>query len=410
MRRLSPAPIRKKRFAPHLPSPRLRVTLFLAVVITAVGPLFLSSYAYAATPLLDKPTSLSGTSGNQQVTLSWNAVSRVTGYQVQLTDLVTGRTVLLSNVVEATTVTLTGLAVGHWYRFSIIPLAGTIQGSASDPIEIRTTGFSGHYDNYYALGDSYASGDGAQPYSGVAHCNQSTKGYPYLLAAGAPAPHLFACQGARTANIDTTVEFSNLPGTQLAQLQSSPRGNTLITVTVGGNDIGFSSQLENCIIGLSSCTSRRTAISQAINALEPRLVKVYQELRAAAPGADIIATGYPLLVADPATARCHNAILYVGLSKIELQMIRDLSAQLDRIITQAATQANITPATQQVEDVFAGHEACASHKSQEWINEIAGLNDSLQDSFHPNAAGFQAFASAINSVRTLLYQSGLVRD
>ena len=299
---------------------------------------------------------------------------------------------------------------GHWYRFSVTPVAGTIQGPSSDPLEIRTTGFSGSYQNYYALGDSYSSGDGAPPYQGAKKCYRSSNDYPYLLGAGTPTPVVIACAGAVLANIDQTVQFPWLPGTQLGQLQSSPRGNTLITLTIGGNDIGFSDEFIKCVFSFRSCTADRSKVSQAIIALQPRLVQVYRELRAAAPGADIIIVGYPLLLADPAIAHCHNPAVYFGLSGSEMQMIRDLASQLDTTIANAATQAGVFSATQEVEQAFAGHEICTAHESQEWINEIAGLNDALHDSFHPNSAGYQADARAIDSARTLLYQNGMTRN
>ncbi|MBV9615728.1 MAG: hypothetical protein JO011_11220 [Ktedonobacteraceae bacterium] len=62
-----------------------------------------------------------------------------------------------------------------------------------------------------------------------------------------------------------------------------------------------------------------------------------------------------------------------------------------------------------MEQAFAGHEMCTANESQEWINEVAGLNDALHDSFHPNGAGYYAYAGAVNSARNLLYQDGMVR-
>jgi len=371
---------------------------------------FLPGKALADTAAPGQPTSINGAPGSQLVSLTWGAATAATGYLVNETDLVSGQATQLTTVITATSTTLTGLQVGHWYRFSITAVNGAIQGPASSPIEIRTTGFSGSYDNYYALGDSYSAGDGAPPYNGVSGCYRSTKVYSYLLGNGAPTPTLIACSGAVTANIDQTVQNSGLPGTQLGQLLSSPRGNTLITLTIGGNDIGFSSELTRCITSFTSCKSDQSAIAQKITDLQSRLVQVYGELRAAAPGADIIILGYPLLVANPSIADCHNVLVYAGLGAGEMTMIRTLATQLDNVIIAAANQAGVSNASQQVIQAFAGHEACTKDQSQEWINEIAGLNDALHDSFHPNSTGYQAMASAVDSARNSLYQSGMVRN
>ncbi|HEU5374283.1 MAG TPA: GDSL-type esterase/lipase family protein [Ktedonobacteraceae bacterium] len=404
------APSSRKRLATRLASKRSWLLLLIALAVLLSGSLFVSNRAFADTATPGQPTSINGSSGAQQASLSWGAASNATGYLVNETDLVTGQTTQLSTLVTSTSTTVTGLQVGHWYRFTITGVAGTVQGPASNPIEIRTTGFSGSYDTYYALGDSYSAGDGAPPYFGASGCYRSTNVYSYRLGNGAPTPDLIACSGAVTADIDQKTQSSSVPGTQLSQLLSGSRGNTLITITIGGNDIGFSSELTKCITSFSSCKSDQSTIAAKITALEPRLVQVYKELRSAAPGADIIIVGYPLLVANPSIADCHNLVVYYGLGAGEMTMIRTLATQLDNVIAQAAAQAGVSNAAQQVAQAFAGHEACTKSESQEWINEIAGLNDALHDSFHPNSAGYQAIAGAVDSERTSLYQSGMVRD
>lgn len=402
-------PASRKKLANRLVDRHFWLISFFSLAILFSGSLFVSHTAFAEATAPGQPSSINGTSGAQQVSLSWGTASGATGYLVNETDLVTGQTTQLSNIVTATSTTITGLKVGHWYRFSITPVAGTVQGPASSALEIRTTGFAGSYDNYYALGDSYSSGDGAPPYNGVSGCFRSTKAYAYLLGNGVPTPTLIACSGAVTANIDQKVQNSSLTNTQLGQLLGSPRGNTLITLTIGGNDVGFSSELTRCITSFSSCKSDQSTISAKITALQTRLVQIYKELRSAAPGADIIIVGYPLLIADPSIADCHNPIVYAGLGAGEMTMIRTLATQMDNVIATAATQAGVSNASHQVAQAFAGHEACTKTESQEWINEIAGLNDALHDSFHPNSAGYQAMASAVNSARNSLYLNGMVR-
>ncbi len=383
------------------------------ILLTVCTTLFLSSpisHVFATGRTLSQTISLHGTSGNQQASLTWSAVSNATSYRIEQTDLVTGHVQQLANVVTTTSFTATALATGRWYRFRVIPVSGTTQGTPSAPIEIRTTGFRGSYDFYYVLGDSYSAGEGSPPYSGAKGCYRSTHSYAYLLGAGIPTPNMFARSGAVTNDIDKTVQNSGLPGTQLQQLQSGSKSNALITLTIGGNDVGFASELENCIIGLSSCTSHQAALTQKITALEPRLVQVYQEIRQAAPGADIIVLGYPLLLAAANIADCHNPIVHVGLSGSEMTMIRQLATQMDQVIAQAAAQAGVVAASTEVEQAFAGHEACTANKSSEWINEITGLNALAHGSFHPNLSGYQADASALNARRASLYSSGMVRS
>jgi lysophospholipase L1-like esterase len=409
MQKLSSAFMRRKKMTDHHVFLQFLIVLFISSVVLITGSLYLANPVMAAaTP--GQPTSLNGTAGSQQTKLSWGAATNATGYLVNKTDLVTGQTTQLPSLVTTTSTTIAGLQVGHWYRFSITAVNGTAHGSPSSPVEIRTTGFSGSYTNYYALGDSYSAGDGAPPYNGASGCYRSTNSYAYLLGSGVPTPKMIACSGAVTANIDKTVQSSSVPGTQLNQLLGDPRGNTLITITIGGNDVGFSSELTKCITSLTSCKSDQSTIAQKITTLQSRLLQVYKELRTAAPGADIVIVGYPLLVANPSIADCHNPIVHIGLGASEMQMIRTLATQMDSVIAAAAKQAGVSNATQQVEKAFAGHEACTANKNQEWINEVAGSNDALHDSFHPNSAGYRAMASAVHSALSTLYQSGMVRN
>jgi lysophospholipase L1-like esterase len=392
---------------------RFGIATISIVIIAIVGVTLLPGFSLTRV-LADgiapsQPPSINGSPGNQQVRLAWGAANNATGYFIELTDLATGKVQHLPNMVTDTSFTVGSLGIGHWYRFRVIPVNGTTQGTASAPIEIRTTGFKGTYDHYYVLGDSYSAGEGAPPYSGVTGCYQSTQSYSYQIGNGAPTPAMFACSGAITDSIDRTVLHPTLPGTQLQQLKNNPRSNALITLTIGGNDVNFANALELCIFSVHSCTTQQATISQTITALKPRLVQVYQEIRQAAPGADIIVLGYPLLFADPAVAHCHNVIIAAGMSKSEMTMIRTLAAQLDTVIAQAASQAGVVSVASEVAQVFAGHEACTANKKVEWINEITGLTAMIHGSFHPTTAGYAGDAVAVNARRTSLYQTGMVR-
>jgi lysophospholipase L1-like esterase len=387
------------------------ICLILIAVVAGIallpGGVITRAIAAGTTP--SQPTFIDGVAGNQQVSLSWGVSENATGYLVERLDLATGQALQLPTMVTETSSTIGSLAAGRWYRFRIIPVNGTVQGAPSASIEIRTIGFQGTYAHYYVLGDSYSAGEGAPPYSGIKGCYRSVNSYGNQLGSGAPTPVIIACSGAVADDIDKITQIAGLAGTQLQPLHRHPLTNSLITLTIGGNDANFAQELQDCIFGLHACTSRREAISQRIAALEPRLAQVYREIRSAAPGADIIVLGYPLLAAAPDVASCHNPIIKVGLSKSEMSMIRDLAGQLNRVITQAAAQAGVISAADRVEQAFVGHEVCTKSQQNEWINEITGITNMIHGSFHPKLAGYTADAHAVNAGRIALYQTGMVR-
>jgi hypothetical protein len=118
---------------------------------------------------------------------------------------------------------------------------------------------------YVALGDSYSSGEGAVDSSGDAaldpntniknqdQCHRSAHAYPELVKQdGAPSGETFvfqACSGALMADLVTDVggpgQWSEGP-----QIDALNRQTSLITLSIGGNDLGFADGLNSCITGL----------------------------------------------------------------------------------------------------------------------------------------------------------------
>ena len=87
---------------------------------------------------------------------------------------------------------------------------------------------------YVALGDSYAAGQGAG--DPLDSCLRSDAAYPVLLDAESRTNLLrtAACSGATIADVATT---------QLSQVN---RGTTLVTLTVGANDLGAGAAYTVC--------------------------------------------------------------------------------------------------------------------------------------------------------------------
>lgn len=132
--------------------------------------------------------------------------------------------------------------------------------------------------HYVALGDSYSSGVGAGSTSGS--CSQTFNAYPALwAAANSPASFTFAaCSGATTSDVISS---------QLSSLNSS---TTLVSISIGGNDVGFPSIMETCVLGsTSSCESAVSAAeSYANNTLPGQLNTMLADIHAGAPNAKVI--------------------------------------------------------------------------------------------------------------------------
>src|SRR5690606_11116264 len=138
---------------------------------------------------------------------------------------------------------------------------------------------------------------------------------------------LLACSGAQIPEVRAPLE-------QLAELPAES-GGRLITLTVGGNDVGFAYELINSLTSVVSCLDRESVLTQRIDALHDPLVDVYPSIQAAVTGDEVIVGGYPTLVPDPAV-RSDCAALTGLLSPAERQMIRRLGVVLNDAIDPAA--------------------------------------------------------------------------
>jgi lysophospholipase L1-like esterase len=217
--------------------------------------------------------------------------------------------------------------------------------------------------HYVALGDSYSSGVGAGNESGS--CDQSPNAYgPLWASANSPASFTtVACSGATTSTVISS------------QLSSLSASTTLVSITDGGNDVGFSSIMETCI--LESTSSCENAVSQAEaytnNTLPGNLRTLFADIKADAPNAQVVVLDYPDFY-DLSASFC------IGLSGADHQALDNGINDLDGVIQTAAVNAGFRFAD--VRNQFSGHELC---DNAGWLNSVDIFD--IHTSYHPTATG-----------------------
>ncbi|WP_030907810.1 SGNH/GDSL hydrolase family protein [Streptomyces sp. NRRL F-5126] len=221
--------------------------------------------------------------------------------------------------------------------------------------------------DYVALGDSYSSGLGSGDYdSASGDCKRTPRAYPALWAAAhAPATFTFAaCSGARTGDV------------KASQLSSLSSATDLVSITIGGNDAGFSDVMTACVLkSESTCLSDlATANSYIDKTLPGSLDSLYDAIRAKAPGAHVVVLGYPRFYEL-------NGSCIVGLSETERSAINDAADHLNAVTAKRAADHGFTFGD--VTQRFAGHEICSSGTS--WLHSVNILH--ISESYHPTAAG-----------------------
>jgi hypothetical protein len=220
---------------------------------------------------------------------------------------------------------------------------------------------------YVALGDSYSSGLGAGSYtSSSGSCKRSSNAYAQLWAnSHAPSAFTFvACSGAQTADIVNS------------QAASVTSDTALVTVSIGGNDAGFTDVMITCNTSSdSTCVSRNNdAQNFARTTLPARLDSAYNAIRSRAPSATVIVVGYPHLY------RIGGSCI-LGLSDTKRAAINQSADVLAQVVSARAAAHGFRFLDGR--SAFAGHEICAARPF--WLHSIEIT--SIDESYHPTADG-----------------------
>jgi len=217
---------------------------------------------------------------------------------------------------------------------------------------------------YAGLGDSYSSGVGTGSYTVDSACKRGVYAYPYLWTQkhAGTALSFVACSGAKTSDLLST------------QIQAVTSATTLVTMTIGGNDIGFASLIYQCT--LSDCSaaldSTRANLETTVGTA---LDNVYSTVKShAAIGAKIVVLGYPRVFSG---ASCFGSL---WISSTERTKANQLSDALDQLTATHALTGGVT--YKSAITPFTGHAVCSSSA---WLNGLNLFNTG--ESYHPNRAG-----------------------
>src|SRR5690349_15814765 len=122
----------------------------------------------------------------------------------------------------------------HRFRLALVGSVAAVLALFGAMLVVTPAGAAG--PSYVALGDSYSSGVGTRTYiNDGTSCQRSTKAYPYLIAqARGYTLNFQACSGAKTADVTAN------------QLGALNTGTRYVTISIGGNDAGFSDVLTEC--------------------------------------------------------------------------------------------------------------------------------------------------------------------
>jgi lysophospholipase L1-like esterase len=272
----------------------------------------------------------------------------------------------------------------------------SLPASAAPRAASSTARFPG---GYVALGDSYTSGPGIpNQIPGSLLCSRSDHNYPSLVAQ-AINPTSFtdvSCAGAVTAD---------MTGSQLLaapQFNALGPDDRLVTLGIGGNDIGFANIAVTCIaLALfnpsgAPCQAHYTSggtdqVAAAIAQTAPKIAAVLQGIHQRAPDARVLLIGYPDIV--PASASDCAPGVNDPLAAGDIPWLNGEENALNQML---ATQAAANGAT--YVDTYRssiGHDACQAPGTR-WVEGIVNIQNGFP--IHPNALGMSNDARQILAV------------
>lgn len=236
---------------------------------------------------------------------------------------------------------------------------------------------------YVAIGDSYSSGEGNPPFTG-GECHRSEAAWPNILATRAHRLSFLgnrACSGAEKPALDNPYKGKPPMIDQVAALKPD-----LVTLTITGNDVGFSSILGNCMLLDCVQNGRLRHAFNAAQAQRTHLPGYLSKLKKAAPQAKIVLVGYPQIF--PRTQA--EAVNCGWLEPEERQALNSLGEDLNEFERQAAATAGITFVS--VANVLAGHELCTQDS---WMFKIVVTCVRDSKCGHPLKPGQEAIANRV---------------
>ena len=254
-------------------------------------------------------------------------------------------------------------------------------------------------EEYVALGDSYAAGPLIPVQVPPWGCLKSNNNYGNLAARSlAASPYRDAtCSGAETD--DMTAPQGVSPEPNPPQFDRLTPTTTLVSITIGGNDIGFSSIAEDCFSRDNTgtpcqdkyVTASGDEISRRIQETAPKVASVLQGIHTRSPNAKVLVVNYASILPEsapycwPIVPISDGDAPYVSAKQKELnQMLADqVSAD------QAAGNDSVLVDWY---DASIGHDACKP-PGIKWVEGAVPTNAAAP--VHPNLLGMLGAADLV---------------
>ncbi len=280
-------------------------------------------------------------------------------------------------------------------RFLVFAAASALSATALAGAASASSG-----QDYVAMGDSYTAGSLIPDLAGSpAGCLRSSHNYPALVAAaiGTGSFADVSCQGATTDNM---AQAQSVPfGTNPPQLDALSAGTTLVTIGIGGNDLGFASIVIHCA-SLSwtdpfgtPCEDHYTSggtdqLKAEIDATVPKVAAVLQAIHQRAPNARVLLIGYPDILPNSG----YGCWPLVPIAFGDVPYLRGVEHDMNQMLASQAAAGNATYVDTYTDSI--GHDFCQP-TGVKWMEGIVPTSPAAP--VHPNGLGEKAMAQQVEA-------------
>jgi lysophospholipase L1-like esterase len=251
--------------------------------------------------------------------------------------------------------------------------------------------------SYVALGDSYTAG----PIIPVQEttppgCLRSDHNYPHLVAAALGVSEFRdpSCSGAETEDMTNTQGVS--PGPNPPQFDSLDSGTQLVTLGIGGNDIGFSEIIDNCFSPTPTghpCQDHYVVdghdeLAERIDATAPKVGAVLDGIRVRSPKARILVVPYLAILPETGPG-CWPQL---PISPEDVPYLRAVEKKLNGMLAGQALSHRAEYVDAYTASI--GHDACQLPGTR-WVEPAVPTTPAAP--VHPNLFGMQGYAAAVQA-------------
>jgi hypothetical protein len=225
-------------------------------------------------------------------------------------------------------------------------------------------------------------------------CLRSDHNYAHLTAAAKGLTLTdVSCSGATTADM---TEAQNVePGPNPPQFNGLSTSTEIVSLTIGGNDIGFSEILESCITYnpfSTPCKDKYDAgghdqLAERIANTAPKVAAVLQGIHTRSPNARVFVVDYPDIL--PTGIGCWPT---VPLSFGDVPYLHATEERLNAMLASTAAANGATLVDWYTPSI--GHDACKSGSTR-WVEPL--IPGELSAPVHPNKAGMVGGAAALEA-------------